>query len=417
MTPDASGPIRPGHERRRLPRWSEVRPLLGGGSYYGTSRSGDAMTRATSIWDLRAIARRRVPRAVFDYVDGAAERERSLRRARMWFDSAEFRPRVLRDVSRIETSTSLLGQSVAFPLVCAPTGFTRMVHWTGERAVARAAAGAGVPYTLSTFGTSTPEAVADAAPAGANWFQLYVGRDRDKVEAMVDRAASAGFSALMVTVDAPVAGSRSRDAKNGLTIPPSLTLRTIADMARYPRWWANVLTREPLALALDPDAWTSADAMARLLDPALDLDYLATLRAQWPGSFVVKGVQSVEDAAAVVDLGADAVVLSNHGGRQLDRARIPMDLLPDVVEALDGAAEVYVDGGVLSGADIAIALALGANAVLVGRAYLYGLMAGGQDGVERAMDILGTELARTMRLLGAASIPELVPDLVHVPRG
>lgn len=391
-----------------------MKPLLGRGAYYGLSRSS-GVSGTTSILDLRAAARRRVPRAVFDYVDGAAEREVSLRRARQRFDDVEFRPRALRDVSGVDTSTSLLGRPVAAPIVCAPTGFTRMVHWTGEKAVARAACAADIPYTLSTMGTSTIEEVAEAAPAGANWFQLYVGRDRARVEALVDRAAAAGFDALMVTVDAPVAGARSRDLRNGLTIPPSLSLRTLADLARRPRWWVNVLTREPLTMAaLSPEGWAATDVIGQLLDPAFDLTYLARLRQLWTGPLVVKGVQSAADAVAVVDTGADAVVLSNHGGRQLDRARNPIDLLPDVIDELAGAAEVYVDGGVLSGADIAAALALGADAVLVGRAYLYGLMAGGQAGVARALDILKTDLTRTMQLLGAARIDDLTTDHVRL---
>nr|BFE38227.1 quinone-dependent L-lactate dehydrogenase [Actinomadura rugatobispora] len=393
---------------RRLPRWSELRPLIAPAS--GARTRPRHLARAASIRDLRAIARRRVPRAVFDYVDGAAETETSLARARSAFARVEFQPRVLRDVSRVDTSTTLLGRPAALPLVLAPTGFTRLMHAEGEPAVARAAAALGIPYALSTMGTTTPEDLAAAAPKGDNWFQLYMGRDRAAAMELVRRAEASAYSALILTVDTAVAGARLRDVRNGLTIPPSLAMSTMLDMARYPSWWLNLLTTRPLSFAcVDSSTATFADVVDELLDPALTFDDLAALRQAWSGPLVVKGIQSVRDARRVVDLGADAVVVSNHGGRQLDRAPVPLELLPGVVEAVGDQAEVYLDGGVLTGGDVVAAVALGAKAVLVGRAYLYGLMAGGRQGVEHAGEILRADILRTMRLLGVATLDELGP--------
>lgn len=399
---------------RRAPRWSELQPLVQPRPFERSARRR-RLARASSIRDLRAIARRRTPRSVFDYVDGAAETETSLARARRTYADLEFQPRVLRDVSKVDTSTTLLGVPSALPLIFAPTGFTRMMHYEGEPSVARAAEGLGIPYTLSTMGTTTPEGVAEAAPDGQHWFQLYVWRDRDAVEQLVERAASSGFAALMLTVDTPVAGARLRDVRNGLTIPPSLSLRTLFDMAQYPAWWMNLLTTPPLSFAsFSSYDGTVAELISELFDPSLDVDDFTALREMWSGPLIVKGIQNVEDARAVVDLGADAVVLSNHGGRQLDRAPTPLEQLPAVVEAVGDRAEVYVDGGVLSGADVVAAVALGARAAMVGRAYLYGLMAAGQEGVEHAGEILRTDIVRTMQLLGASTLDELDPDRVRI---
>ncbi|XVQ07701.1 alpha-hydroxy acid oxidase [Spirillospora sp. CA-255316] len=398
---------------RRLPRWSELRPLIAPAT--GNAARPRRLARAGSIRDLRAIARRRVPRAVFDYVDGAAESETSLARARAAFARVEFQPRVLRDVSQVDVSTTLLGTAAALPLVLAPTGFTRLMHAEGEPAVARAAAALGIPYALSTMGTTTPEDLAAAAPQGNNWFQLYMGRDRAAAMDLVRRAASSSYSALILTVDTAVAGARLRDVRNGLTVPPSLSPTTMLDMARYPTWWFNLLTTRPLSFAcVDSSTATFADVVEQLLDPALGFEDLAALRRAWAGPLVVKGIQSTQDARRVVDLGADAVVVSNHGGRQLDKAPVPLELLPEVVEAVGGQAEVYLDGGVLTGGDVVAAVALGAKAVLVGRAYLYGLMAAGQEGVRHAGDILRADILRTMRLLGVTSLDELGPHHIRL---
>jgi L-lactate dehydrogenase (cytochrome) len=294
------------------------------------------------------------------------------------------------------------------PLVLAPTGFTRMMHHEGEVAVARAAAAAGIPYTLSTMGTTSVEEVARAAPTGTNWFQLYLWKDRGASRDLVERAARAGCSTLVLTVDTPVAGARRRDVRNGLTIPPSLTARTVADMARHPRWWLNVLTTEPLDFA-SLRGWdgTVAELANQMFDPSADVSDLEWLRELWGGRLVVKGVQTAEDACRVVDAGADGVVVSNHGGRQLDRAPTPLEVLPAVVDAVGQRAEVLLDTGVTSGADVIAAAAMGASACMVGRAYLYGLMAGGERGVTRTLEILQAEATRTMQLLGARSIAEV----------
>jgi L-lactate dehydrogenase (cytochrome) len=400
--------------QRRVPRWSQLRPLLQGPPRT-PGASARRLQRAASIDDLREQARRRVPRAVFDYTDGGAGREVSLRRSREAFDRVEFVPSTLRDVSSVDTSTTLLGGPAAMPLVLAPTGFTRMMHHEGEVGVARAAARAGVPYALSTMGTTSVEALAAGAPEGRRWFQLYLWRDRAASTELVHRAAAAGYEALVLTVDTPVGGLRLRDVRNGMTIPPRLTARTVLDGARHPSWWVNLLTTEPLEFAsLRFFSGTVSELVAHVFDPTATLGDLRWLREQWAGPLVVKGIVTVDDALASVDAGADALVVSNHGGRQLDRAATPLEVLSDIVRAVGGRAEVYVDGGVLSGADVAAAVGLGARAALVGRAYLYGLMAGGEAGVDRALEILRRELLTTMQLVGVTSVGELAKDRVRL---
>ena len=399
---------------RRLPRWSELGPLLRPRPIQ-LDPTQRRLSRALTIADLRTAAKQRTPRAVFDYTDGGAETETSLRRAREAFQRVEFRPRVLRDVTVVDTATTLLGRPAALPLAFAPTGFTRMMHHQGERAVVRVAEGAGIPYALSTLGTTSIEDVAAAAPAARKWFQLYVWRDRGAGKELVERAQAAGYEALMLTVDVPVAGARLRDVRNGLTIPPSLTLGTVLDAATHPWWWFNLLTTEPLVFA-SLTSWegTVAELINQMFDPSLTPRDLSWLRESWSGPLIVKGIQHVDDARMVVDLGADAVVVSNHGGRQLDRAPTPLEVLPTVVDAVGDRAEVLVDGGVRSGADVVAAVALGARACLVGRAYLYGLMAGGERGVRRAVDILTSEITRTMQLLGTDSVSRLEPAHVRL---
>lgn len=396
--------------RRRAPRWGDVAPLLRVRPPT-TDRVGARLAAAASVPDLRMAAWRRAPRAVFDYVDGAAGTEASLTRARRAFARVELRPRVLRDVSAVDVSTTLLGAPTAAPLAFAPTGFTRMMHVAGETAVARSAARHGLVYALSTMGTTSVEELAAAVPGGRRWFQLYLWRDRDASRELVARARAGGYEALVLTVDTPVGGPRLRDVRNGLTVPPALTARTLAGMALRPAWWLDLLTTEPLEFAsLRASGGTVADLASRIFDPAVTIADVAWLRQEWPGALVVKGVQSVQDAQLVVDAGADAVVVSNHGGRQLDRAPVPLELLPDVVAAVGDRAEVYLDGGVLSGADVVAAVALGARAVLVGRAYLYGLMAGGERGVDRAAELLLAEIRTTLALLGVPRVADLGPE-------
>ena len=394
---------------RHLPKPRDLAPLM---QFKKPELSAKKrrLEKALTVADLRAIAKRRTPKAAFDYTEGAAEGEISLARARQAFEDIEFHPSILRDVSRVDTSREVLGGPVALPFGIAPTGFTRMMQSEGELAGAAAAGAAGIPFSLSTMGTSSIEDVQAANPHGRNWFQLYMWKDRDRSMALVDRAARAGFDTLLVTVDVPVAGARLRDKRNGMSIPPALTPGTVINAIPRPAWWINFLTTEPLAFAsLDRWSGTVAELLDTMFDPTVDFEDLAWVKEQWPGKVVVKGVQNVADAKRLADLGVDGIILSNHGGRQLDRAPIPFHLLPEVVREVGDDLEVHLDTGIMSGADIVAAVALGARFTLIGRAYLYGLMAGGRDGVDRVIDILRSEIERTMRLLGVVSLDELEP--------
>ncbi|WP_350275311.1 alpha-hydroxy acid oxidase [Kribbella sp. HUAS MG21] len=400
---------------RQMPKWSELKPLLRP-KPITVNPTERRLEKALTIADLRAIAKRRTPRSVFDYTDGAAEAEISLRRSRRLFAELELQPSILRDVSDLDLGTSILGGRSELPFAFAPTGFTRMMNHEGESAVVKVAEDIGIPYALSTMGTTSIEDVAAAAPNARKWFQLYVWKDRDAGEDLVKRSAAAGYEALMLTVDVPVAGARLRDVRNGFTIPPSLTAKTVLDASLHPAWWANLLTTRPLTFA-SLSSWdgTVAELLDKLFDPTMTIDDFNWLRSIWDGPLIVKGIQTVEDARRVVDAGADAIVLSNHGGRQLDRAPTPLRILPDVRKAIGSDAEIYLDTGIMSGADIVASIALGADACLVGRAYLYGLMAGGRRGVARAAEILTKEVRRTMALLGVSSVADLNPSHVRLP--
>lgn len=399
---------------RRVPRPSEILPLIGGRDRSLTRRQA-RLERCASIGDVRALAMRRVPRSVFDYTDGAAGSELTLRRSVEAYSRVEFTPRVLRDVSEVDCSVEMLGQRSSLPFALGPTGFTRMMHHVGEPAVAKVAGDVGIPYALSTLGTTSVEALAEVAPDTRRWFQLYVWRDRVASEALVKRAELAGYDTLILTVDTAVGGIRLRDVRNGLTIPPQLTVGTLAGMAMYPRWWGNLLTTRPLEFAsLSSTGGTVGDLLTKVFDPSITGADIAWLRGIWPGKLMLKGVQSLEDAVIAVDLGVDAVILSNHGGRQIDRGNVPLELLPRVVDEVGDRIEVYIDGGITSGADIVAALAFGARGALVGRAYLYGLMAGGEDGVRRVVSILAKEVKTTMQLLGVTSVGELDRSYVRL---
>jgi len=399
-------------QRRRFPRFRDLAPLLR--FKRPTLRlKKRRLQSALTIGDLRAIAKRRTPKPAFDYTEGAAEAEISLGRARQAFQDITFHPAILRDVSKVDTSVEVLGGRSELPFGIAPTGFTRMMQTEGEIAGASAAGAAGIPYSLSTMGTTSIEDVRAANPDGRNWFQLYMWKDRERSMALVDRAAAAGFDTLMVTVDVPVAGARLRDVRNGMTIPPTLTPRTVLNALPRPAWWINFLTTEPLAFAsLDSWSGTVADLLDTMFDPTVSFEDLAWIKEQWKGKLVVKGVQSVGDAKKLTDMGVDAILLSNHGGRQLDRAPIPFHLLPAVVREVGKDTEIHVDTGIMSGADIVATIAMGADFTLIGRAYLYGLMAGGREGVDRTIEILRTEIVRTMKLLGVRSLDELNPGHV-----
>jgi L-lactate dehydrogenase (cytochrome) len=401
-----------GRLQRRLPRVSDVARFVGPTFRH---RRPDRWSRVRTAADFRALARRRAPRAVFDYVEGAAELELSKERAVAAFNRVVFCPHVLREVSTVDPATTILGRKAAMPVVFGPTGFTRMMHAAGESAVARAAGRAGIPYTLSTLGTTSIERLAAEAPTTDRWFQLYVSKDRGRSSDLVARAATSGYTTLVLTVDVPVAGARHRDVYNGLTLPPSLTARTILGMVGKPRWLFDALTTEPLAFeALGAAGDDVMGLMNTVFDPSVTMVDIDWLRTQWSGGIVVKGVQRVDDAIDVASAGADGVAVSNHGGRQLDRAVTPLELLPSVVDAVGATAEVYLDGGVRSGADVAAAVAFGARAAFVERPYLYALMAGGESGVDHLTKLLRDDYTRTLKLLGVTGTAELDRDLVSL---
>lgn len=369
------------------------------------------LASAYSIADLRSIAKKTTPAEPFDYTDGGADDELSMQRARAAFRDIEFLPRILEDVSEANLEVELFGKTAKLPFGIAPTGFTRMMHSEGEYAGATAAAEAGIPFALSTMGTRSIEEVAAVAPTGRNWFQLYMWKDRERSQQLIQRAAKAGYDTLMVTVDVPVAGNRLRDKRNGMTIPPTLTAKTVIGAIPRVEWWWNFLTTDPLKFA-SLDSWdgTVAELLDFMFDPTVQIDDLKWIRNQWTGNLVVKGIQTVEDAKRVVDAGADAVLLSNHGGRQLDRAPVPFMLLPEVVREVGGDVSIHVDTGILSGMDVVACFAQGASFTYIGRAYLYGLMAGGVDGVRKSIEILESEVTRTMKLVGVQDLRELGPE-------
>ena len=389
-----------------------------------TDRVARRLSAAASVDDLRRIARRRLPRGVFDYIDGAAEDEHTLAHNRAAFEAIPFRPRVLRDVSAVDTTTTLLGKQLPFPLVLAPTGFTRIADPEGELAVARSAARAGLPYTLSTLGTRSIEEMAAAGGPGARqWFQVYVWRDRGLVADMIERAAGAGYEALVITVDTAVLGRRERDVRRGFSLPPKIGLGTFVDGALHPGWTWRFVRAEPIKFAnvvgRDVGDGSSAVSLAEYVnsqfDAALDWDDLEWMRSVWRGPIIVKGIQTVADAVLAAEHGVDAIALSNHGGRQLDGAPAPIELVAPVAQAVGGRVEIICDGGVRRGGDIVKAVALGATACMTGRPYLYALGAAGERGVDHVIGLFREGVRRTMALVGADSIAALGPDHVGPP--
>lgn len=375
------------------------------------------LSRALTIQDLRTVAKRLTPQGPFDYTDGAADSESSLTRARVAFEQIEFQPRVLRDVSQVDLSVEMFGKRVSMPMGIAPTGFSRMMQTEGEIAGCTAAAAAGIPFCLSTMGTRSIEDVVAASPNGRNFFQLYMWKDRDRSMELVRRAQAAGVDTLVLTVDVPVAGARLRDVRNGMTLPPSLSASTILNAIPRPGWWFNLLTTEPLKFAsLAEWKGTVAELLDHMFDPTVGFDDLKWIRTQWKGNLLVKGIQNVDDAELAVAAGADGVILSSHGGRQLDRAPVPLYLLPEVVARIGGKAEIHLDTGIMHGSDVIASIACGANFTWIGRAYLYGLMSGGREGVDRAIEILQGQMIRTMKLLGARTLADLSPDHVKFLR-
>lgn len=399
--------------KRQFPRPSELAPLLQF-SLPTIRRKKRRLEKAYTIWDLRDIAKKRTPKGPFDYTDGSAESEVSLERARQAYRDLEFIPSILKDVSTADLTRTALGETFSMPVGIAPTGFTRMMQTEGEIAGARAAEKFGIPFTLSTLGTSTIEDVIAAAPDGSIWFQLYMWKDREGSMALVERAKRAGVENLMLTVDVPAAGQRIRDYRNGLTVPPRLTAGTVINAIPRPAWWINFLTTPSIEFASMKN-WrgTVGELLDYMFDPTMTWEDLKWIREQWDGNLTVKGIQNLDDAKKAAELGADAILLSNHGGRQLDRAPIMLHLLADIKKEFKKEYEIHIDTGIMHGADVLAAVALGAQFTYVGRAYLYGLMAGGQDGVERALEIMRTQMVRNMKLLGVNSLDELTPKHVR----
>ena len=374
--------------------------------------------KAFNIEELRLAARRRLPRAVFDFIDGGAEDERTLRGNRAAFENVRFHRRVLRDVSRVDTATSILGKAAKLPIAIAPTGALGFGWRGGDVAVAKAAADFGIPFSLSTSATASIERIAAEAP-GRLWFQAYFFKDRDYTYGLIERARKAGYDTLMVTADLPVGGKRERDFRNDFSIPFRFTPRNVLDFATRPAWALDMLLRgvpqlENLAGMTDHHADTRnlVSSVGRNQDAALDWEVIKRVRGLWPGKLLVKGVVHPADAELAVAQGCDGVIVSNHGGRQLDSEIASFDALPGVVRAIGGRSAVLMDGGIRRGSDIVKALARGAQAVMIGRATFYGVCAGGEPGARRALEILSEELVRTMQLCGSQRIDDIGPELL-----
>ncbi len=377
------------------------------------------LRRCVSVEDYRRVARRRLPRGVFDYIDGGAEDERTMRGNVEAFGRYEFQPRVLRDVSNLDTSVTILGRPASMPLIIAPTGYTRIAHSQGELAVARAASRAGIPYSLSTMGTRSIEDVASVS-ASDKWFQIYTWRDRPLVEELVARAKVAGYTTVWLTVDTAVLGRRERDVRRGFTLPPKIGPGTLIDGAIHPGWTLDFLRNEPIMFSnvvgrKELDGSTPISLAAKVaghFDQSLSWNDIDWLRAIWDGPIVVKGIQTVADAKQAVAMGVEGIGLSNHGGRQLDDAPVPLDLVEPVRDVVGDGVTIICDGGVRRGSDIVKAIALGADAVTLGRPYLYALGAAGERGVDQLLSFLHEGMVRTMSLTGARTVAEIDRSLV-----
>ena len=403
--------------KRQLPRWKNIKPLLG----WGLPKSpfqDRKLNSVVNLAELRLLAKRRVPKAVFDYVDGGANDELAYTRSQEIYSRVEFKARVLRDVSVIDLKTKILGKESALPIIFAPTGYTRMMHYQGEVMVAKVCEENNLIYNLSTMGTTSSKEVGEQVPKVRRWFQLYLWRDREQSLKFIEEAKAAGFEGLMLTVDTAVGGIKWRDIRNGLTVPPKIGLKTFVDMALKPKWWFNLLTTAPLEFATFRNFNKPlSEIAAKVFDPAVTFEDVKWLRSVWQGKLIIKGIQTVSDAQELAKIGVDAIVLSNHGGRQLDRSVVPLELLPAVRTALGpkgSGVEIYIDGAVMSGADCLAAVALGADAVLIGRAYLYGAMAAGKNGVEKVVEILRFEMETALKLMGAKNLSELSPDFINI---
>ncbi len=376
-----------------------------------------------NIDDLRKAARRRLPRALFDYIDGGAEDEVTLHANQADFGRYTFRPRVLVDVSQRDQSTSVLGERVSSPLILAPTGFTGIFWPRGEVAGARAAGRKGVIFTASTMSICSMEEIATAA-TGPLWFQLYVWRDREVVRSLLERAKAAGYRALVVTADTPVLGQRERDVRSGLVLPPRFTVKYVLDTLLRFNWLRSMLaSSRPTfgnfvgAPGVEHDITSLAEFTGKQFSPAVSWAELDWYRSVWQGPLAIKGIMCAEDARLAVEHGVEAVIVSNHGGRQLDYAPSPIEVLPEVVDAVDGRAEVILDGGIRRGSDVVKAIALGARACMIGKAFNYGVAAAGQRGVELVVEILQKEIDRCLALIGRPTLADLDRSAVRVRMG
>jgi L-lactate dehydrogenase (cytochrome) len=371
---------------------------------YGVRR----LARCHSIDDIARLARRRLPAAAAAYLDGGGEDEYSLRRNRQAFDEIELVPRVLRDVHDVDTSTTILGAPVPAPIVLAPVGGPRLIHHEGELAVARAASRAGVPYTVGTLATVPMSRIAEHARSAVLWFQLYVWGDRSAAKDLITQAHELGYRALVLSVDVSVRSKRERELRAGLALPtPHLTLRTLLDTARHPRWTWRFLTSEPIGFPNIDISPPGRSRLEDLFDGTVTWRDVEWVKEEWPGPLAIKGILSPADARRAADAGADAVIVSNHGGRQLDHVPATLEMLPAIADAVGDRAEILLDSGIRRGTDVLAALALGAQAVLVGRAYLYGLAAAGEPGVRFAIDVITDELRTALALVGARRVEEV----------
>jgi isopentenyl diphosphate isomerase/L-lactate dehydrogenase-like FMN-dependent dehydrogenase len=341
--------------KRQFPRWKNIKPLLGW-SLPKFPLQDRKLKKVVNLAELRILASKRVPKAVFDYVDGGANDELSYKRTAEVFSNVQFNARVLRDVSKIDLTTKIVGQDSALPIIFAPTGYTRMMHYEGEPMVAKVCEENNLIYSLSTMGTTSSQEIADQVPGVRRWFQLYLWRDRNQSLQFIYGAKEAGFEGLMLTVDTAVGGIKWRDARNGLTVPPKIGLKTFFDMALKPKWWANLLTTAPLEFATFRNFNKPlSEIAATVFDPAVTFADVKWLRSVWKGKLIIKGVQSVEDAKQLAKIGVDAIILSNHGGRQLDKSVVPLEILPQVRSAIGKkgkGTQIYIDGAVMSGADV-----------------------------------------------------------------
>ena len=403
--------------KRQFPRWKNIKPLLGW-SLPKFPLEDRKLKRAVNLQELRLLARKRVPKAVFDYVDGGANDELSYQRSAETFSKVQFHARVLRDVSKIDLTTKIAGKESSLPIIFAPTGYTRMMNYEGEPMVAQICEENNLIYSLSTMGTTSSQEIADQVPGVRRWFQLYLWRDRSQSLQFIYGAKEAGFEGLILTVDTAVGGIKWRDMRNGLTVPPKITLKTFLDMALKPKWWFNLLTTAPLEFATFRNFNKPlSEIAATVFDPAVTFADVKWLRSVWKGKLIIKGIQTVEDAKQLAKIGVDAIILSNHGGRQLDKSVVPLEILPEVRKAVGKkgkGTQIYIDGAIMSGADVLAAIALGADAVLIGRAYLYGAMAAGREGVQKVVETLRFEMETAMKLMGARSIDELTPEFVSL---